>query len=254
MSAHHVRCERRGSVAVLRLDRPPANALELEIGRQTGAALDQVLATDAAAIVVTGTGGFFSAGLDLKVIPSYGADEQRAMIATANELLGKLYQCPLPVVAGINGHAIAGGLVLALACDYRVGARGACKLGLTEARAGIPFPAVAMAIVQAELTGPAARILTLQARNLDPERALVLGVVDELEPPDEVLARAVAVAEDLGTIPRDAYRRIKQQLRASVIARIREVVATGTDPMLASWFGPETASAAHGVLLSERGT
>jgi enoyl-CoA hydratase len=243
-----VQLERERDVAILRLDRPPVNAVELSLGREADAALDEALAGGARAIVVTGAGGCFSAGLDLKIVPLYGPDEQRALVAAANRLLGKLYACPLPVVAAINGHAIAAGLVLALACDYRVGPRAPAKLGLTEARAGIPFPAAAMAIVQAELAPPAARVLTLLARTVDAEQALALGALDELRPTGEVLPRALEVANDLAGISPDAYRRIKRQLRAETIARIERAVSGGTDPMLAAWLGAETAAASRAVL------
>lgn len=249
-----VHTERRGAVAIVRLDRPPVNAVELEIGKQAEQAVDAVVASAPGAIVLTGAGSCFSAGLDLKLVPRYSPVEQRELITVANRLLHKLYACPLPLVAAVNGHAIAAGFVLALTGDYRVGTASPCKLGLTEARAGIPFPAAAMAIVQAELTPAAARLLTLVARNIDAARAMALGVLDELQPDDAVLRRALEVAEDLATIPRDAYARIKRQLRAQTISRIDALVAGGTDPMLSAWLGPDTATAAGAVLRGEGGT
>jgi enoyl-CoA hydratase len=242
-----VRTERRGEIAILHLDRPPVNAVDLDMGRQAGEALDQLLAAAPGAIVLTGAGACFSAGLDLKVVPLYGAAEQREMVGRANRLLTALYASPVPVVAAVNGHAIAAGFVIAVACDYRVGTAGPCKIGLTEARAGIPFPAAAMAIVQAELAPAAARMLTLVARNVDAARALALGVLDEVVPADAVLPRALAVAEDLASMPRDAWTRIKRQLRAPAIARLAEIAA-GADPLLTSWLEPEATEASRAVL------
>src|SRR5512147_1108840 len=206
-----VKRERHGAVAVLRLAHPPVNAVDLELGRALERALDETLASDATALVLTGTGRAFSAGLNLKVVPLYGPAEQRAMIETANRVLARLYACPLPTVAAVNGHAVAAGLVLALACDQRVGPDAGALFGLTEARAGIPFPAAAMVIVRAELAPAAARTLTLVARNVDAARAAALGILDELVPAEAVLSRAIAIAEDLGTMPRGAYARIKHQ-------------------------------------------
>jgi enoyl-CoA hydratase len=142
--------------------------------------------------------------------------------------------------------------VLALACDYRVGTTAPCRLGLTEGRAGIPFPAVAMAVVRAELPPAAARRLTLVARNYDTAAALADGVLDELQPPDLVLARAEAVASDLGGIPRLAYARIKQQLRADTLAFNARVVASGTDPLADAWLTPETGAASAALLARDR--
>ncbi len=246
--------ERDGEVALLRIDRPPVNALELGIATELGRRLAEVEESDAGAIVLTGGGACFSAGLDLKVVPRYGPEEQRAMIAAANRLLSRLYSCPRPVVAAVNGHAIAGGFVVALACDYRVAVAAGAKLGLTEARAGIPFPAAAMTILRAELAPDAARRLTLFARNVDPPTALAYGAVDELVPAARVLERALAVARDMAAVPRETYARIKRQLRADVMARLEEIVGGGGDPLLAAWLGSEAGSAAAAVLRGEGGT
>lgn len=164
MSFKHLAIEPRGTVTVMRLNRPPANALELEIAQEFEAAFDATMQDPPKAIVVTGTGSFFSGGLDLKVVPSYSPEQQRAFLTVLNRAAGKLYGCPIPVVGGINGHAIAGGFVFALATDYRVGPTGAAQFGLTEARAGIPFPAAIMAIVKAELAPQDVRYTTIYAR------------------------------------------------------------------------------------------
>ncbi len=243
----HITTERDGSIAILRLARPPANAVDLELAAEMEAAFVALTSTSGvAAVVITGSGRFFSAGLDLKRVPLYGHDEQRAMVGTANRLLGKLYSCPLPVVAAVNGHAVAAGLILALTCDYRVGTNGACKLGLTEARVGIPFPVVAMLVLQAEVAPDVARVLTLRANNIDPQSALAWGVLDELQAPAHVLSTAIEVAGDLASHPTAGYARIKQQLRSRTLAFIEETNARANDPALESWVtsGAGAASAA----------
>jgi enoyl-CoA hydratase len=224
------------------------NALELGIATEAEERLREVEESDAGALVLTGSGECFSAGLDLKVVPRYSHEQQRAMIAAANRLLTRLYGYPRPVVAAVNRHAIAGGFVLALACDYRVGPEAGCKLGLTEARAGIPFPAAAMAILTAELAPAPARILTLYARNVDPSTARAYGALDETVPAARIRERATAVARDMAAIPRDTFARIKRQLRGDVMARLEDIVTGGTDPLLQSWLGAEAAGAAAAVL------
>ena len=244
----HVHIEHDGRVAVFRLNRPPANAIDLEFAVEIEAAFTRLMDSDAGAVVMTGSGGFFSAGLDLKHVPYYGRDEQRAMVTTINRMIARLYACPRPVVGAINGHAIAGGLIVALACDYRVGSAAPCKLGVTEARAGIPFPAAAMAVLQAELAPNVARILTLRANNVSPETALAYGLVDELQPSARVVPAAIEVARDLAGIPPDAYARIKRQLRGATIARIDDIIANGSDPLLESWLTAEAPAASAALL------
>ena len=236
----HVTIERDGAVAVFRLDRPPVNALDLEFACEVEAAFSALTATQGVgAIVLTGTDGCFSAGLDLRRIPFYGPEEQRMMIHTANRMLARLYGCPLPVVAAVSGHAVAAGLILLLACDYRVGSSASCKLGLSEARVGIPFPAVAMHVLQAEVAPNVARVLTLRGQNITSQAALAFGLLDELQAPDRVLPAAVETAHDLASMPADGYAKLKRQLRAATLARIEETIASGNDPVLESWVPPE---------------
>jgi len=246
--------EQHGSVAVVRFDRPPANAIELASAQAIETAVAR-LETESGvrAIVLTGTGAFFSAGVDLKVIPTYGPADQRAMVTAINRLVGRIYGSPQPVVAAVNGHAIAGGLVVALACDYRVAVRGDVRLGLTEAKVGVPYPVAALAVVQAELAAPVARRLVIVARNGTPDDALADGVVDELVERAAVLDRAVAVAEELAAFPGDTYARTKRQLRAATLARIDQVLASGTDPLVERWITAETAPAAAAVLARRGG-
>ena len=243
-----IQSEARDGIVLLRFDRPPANAIELEAATALETTLARLEAdADVRAIVLTGQGAFFSAGLDLKVVPTYGATEQRAMIAGINRMIGRLYGLALPVVAAVNGHAIAGGLVVALACDYRVGSRGAYRLGLTETRVAIPYPAGPMAVVQAELAPAVARRWVLLARNADPQDAFADGVLDELQPADALLPRALALAGELAMLPRAAYGRIKRQLRGPALERI-DAAISGEDPLVSAWIGAETAPAAADVL------
>ena len=244
-----IEIDHHGAVAVFRLNRPPVNAVDLAFARALDAALGPLVdAGEAGAIVVTGTGECFSAGLDLKLVPRYSPEEQRAMITTLIRTIAKLYACPLPVVGAINGHAIAGGLILALTCDYRVGTSASAKFGLTEVRAGIPFPAAAMAVLQAEVAPNVARILTLRGNNVDSETALAYGLLDELQPPGRVLPTAIAAARDLARRPREAYARIKCQLRATPITFIEETVARGSDPMLNAWLAADADRASADLL------
>ena len=198
------------------------------------------------AVVLTGREGFFSAGADLKVAPTLDAEGQRGMVEGINNIFAGWYGFPRPVVAAVNGHAIAGGLILALCADYRVGSREG-RFGLTELKAGLPYPSVAMAIVRAELNGPAARRLVLGADLVDAEVVRDAGGFDEVAEPDDVLHRATEVARALSALPSEAYAKVKSQLRRPVL----EAALAQPDPLLDGWAGAETADAASGILRGE---
>lgn len=244
-----IQIERVGQIAVLRINRPPANAIDLALADEFAIALEGVATTDEiAALVVTGVGSCFSAGLDLKAIPTYDREQQRAMVMQVNRLFGGLYGLPLPTIAAVNGHAIAGGVILALCCDYRIGAAGDYKLGLAEARVGVPFPVAAMTIVQSELSHPVARTMVLTARNSSPLEAVSKGVLDELQPSERLLARAIEVAEEMAALPHTVYARIKRDLRGPALARIEDAIKNGNEPMLESWLNSETQVASAEAL------
>jgi enoyl-CoA hydratase len=234
-------------VAIVTVDRPPANALDRDLLAELVDASVSLREGDARAVVLTGMDGFFSAGLDLKNLPTMDADAQGEMIMGVNRLVSRWYSFPRPVVCAVSGHAIAGGLVLALCGDYRIGSTTG-KLGLTEVRVGVPYPAAALAVVAAELEPAAARRLVLGGGLVEPPRALELGLVDELAAPAEVVARGLVVAKELADSPADAYARVKEQLRGTLAAEIERVVQERSDPLLESWLSSEAREAASSAL------
>ena len=212
---------------------------------EEGHRLAEELAADPPpAVVLTGHEKFFSAGADLKVAPSLDADGQRGMVEGINKIFAGWYGFPRPVVAAVNGHAIAGGLILALCADYRVSSREG-QFGLTELKAGLPYPSVAMAIVKAELHGPAARRLVLGADLVGAEVIREAGGFDELVETDRVLHRATEVARALSALPTEAYAKVKAQLRSPVL----EAALAQPDPLLEGWAGSETGEAVARILL-----
>jgi enoyl-CoA hydratase len=248
MSAPCIALESHDGVAVLRIDRPPANAISLETTRELEVAFAADTIAEARALVITGTGRFFSGGLDLKEVPGYSQAEQRELLGALNRLLAKLYAHPAPVVAAINGHAVAGGFILALAADYRIGPSNSGQFGLTEVRLGIPFPAVSLIILRAELAARDLRYGMLYARSFGPDEAQRRGALDELQPPEAVLGRGLEVARDLAGMPVGSYRRVKQQLRRAAIAEMDAVLTTGAEPMLDGWLAEGAHEAATATL------
>ena len=224
--------ETTDGVAVVTRNRPPANALAPDFLAEGAELMEDLRSEPPAAVVLAGSGGFFSGGVDLKLAPTLGPAEQAGMVAGINRLFIDWYSFPRPVVAAVNGHAVAGGMILALCADRRIGADDA-TYGLTELRVGVPYPAAAIGCVRAELEPAAARRLVLEAELIDAEAAIGYGLVDELLPADAVLARAREVAAELAALPARAYETVKEQLRGPALEAMRAGAAD--DPMSENW-------------------
>jgi enoyl-CoA hydratase len=226
--------DRDGGVVVLGADRPPANAMDVTLLDELVAAVAAVAQEPPRALVLAGRPGFFSAGADLKLVPGYGEEEQRRMVEGINAMALGFYELPCPVVGAITGHAIAGGLVLALSTDIRVASRDG-RYGLTEVKVGVPYPQAAIGVVAAELPAHAARRLAFGNELLGAEECLRLGVFDEVLDAPAVLPRALEIAAELAALPPDVYARTKRDLRGTTAARLR--AAAAEDPLLARWVG-----------------
>lgn len=239
MSMFHV--DRDGALAVVRLDRPPANALTTAFFVELVAVLDRLATPDVRALVLTGTGSFFSAGLDLFEVFADGTDFD-AFATAFDRGFGELFAYPKPVVAAINGHAIAGGAVIAAAADFRLMADGKGKVGLTEILLGMSFPAAALELVRCGCAGPALPELLYRGLTYPPAEALARRLVDEVVAPDELLPRAKALARELGAFEPSAFASTKQALRAEFRARLASH-APGHDPVWHQWRSPATREA-----------
>jgi len=230
----HVSIAQHEGVTVLSVDRAPANAMDLALLGELVEAVDRLAADLPPALVLAGRDGFFSAGADLKAVPGYGPAEQRGMVEGINRMALGMYGLPCPVVCAVTGHAIAGGMVLALCGDHRV-ASTAGRYGLTEVKVGVPYPQAAIGVVRAELAAPAARILALGNRLVDAGECVRLGAFDEAHAPGEVLDRALAVARELAAMPAHVYARTKGELRGATLAQLR--ISAERDPLLDAWVG-----------------
>lgn len=252
MERSTVRLEQIDGVAIVYLDKPPVNAIDRRLVNDAVECLMRLKDSDETkAVVITGTGKCFSAGLDLKTVPYYSISEQRKMVEDLNSAVLQLYSFPIPTVAAVNGHAIAGGFILAISCDYRIGTTSECKIGITEVRTGIPFPVATMEVLRAEIGPAAARRMTLTGKNAGPEESLENGVLDELQPGRTVTERAIEVAKDLATMPGKTYAQIKYQLRGETIERIERAIREGSDPLLKTWITDEGRSASAEILSRE---
>jgi enoyl-CoA hydratase len=241
-----VRVERDGAVAVVTLANPPANAMDARGLLELAGEVERLGAEpDIASLVITGEGRVFSAGLDLKAITELDDAGQEALIEALNRCFLAVYSCPKLVVAAVNGHAIAGGLILALCCDVRLVTDAPLRAALAEVTVGVVYPVAAIEVVRHELAGAARRRMVLRGDVIDGAGGVELGVFDRVVAHDQLLAAARAEAAD--TRPSGGYARIKAQLRAPVVAAARAALEVG-DPLPRPWLGAETFAAASAAL------
>ncbi len=186
-------------------------------------------------IVLTGAGRCFSAGVDLRAIIEGGADYTELPCRDIR-CVPAVFDHPAPAVAAINGHAIAGGCVIAMAADIRLMSSG--LIGLSEVAVGVPFPVAALAICRYAM-GTSVTRAVLEADNIDVESASQRGWVDEVVSPHDLVVRAVATASELGQHSPTAYAAMKEQLHRHA----REAIDAGAEldaDVQAMWKSEET--------------
>lgn len=230
---------RHGATALITLHRPPANALNRAVLEELHGLLKQLSDPEVRALVITGQGRFFSAGLDLYEVFSYTGADAEAFVTTFDDTFTTLFSLPIPVIAALNGHAVAGGAVLAAAADFRLMTDGDAQLGLSEIKVGVPFPTSAFEIVRTAWGGPYLGELIYRGRNYKPPEALARHMVDEVVEGSELMSRAFELAAELGAHPRLAFLTNKRALRKEALARMTAARAGGADPMWAEWRTPE---------------
>jgi enoyl-CoA hydratase len=236
-----IELEHRGEIAVLTMRHGKANAIDGALCEDIIKHLDELRRSPARGVVVTGQGKIFSAGVDLVRALDGGPDYFRHFLPPLRRAFEELFFFEKPIVAAVNGHAIAGGCVLTCAADRRLMAQGDGRIGITELLVGVPFPVIALEIMRfAAAPQHFARIVNSGA-TFPPEVAVNLGLIDEMVPGNALLERAIAAAEKLAAIG-PAFALTKRQIRHAVRERL-EKDAPRFDPAVDSiWDAPETAA------------
>jgi enoyl-CoA hydratase len=225
-------------VALLRMADGKANTMSTEFCREVAARVEEVGRSPARAVVITGNGRIFSAGVDLIRLRDGGVPYVREFLPALSTMLRSVFVCPKPVVAAINGHAIAGGCVLACAADRRLMAREAGHIGVTELLVGVPFPPAAMEIMRAAVAPQYFEDTILSGATFAPPEAVTRGLVHDIVEPDALLDRAIAAATTLAALPPAAFALTKRQLRAPTIERLDDKKVDAAIARI--WEAPET--------------
>ena len=223
-----IRVEHHGEVAIVKLDRGVTNTIDLQLVEELSETLQGVTHDPGVHSLVLGSSNerFFSIGFDIPQLFGLARQDFKFFYQTFNRVCMDLYTLPKPTIAAITGHAIAGGCILALCCDYRFIAQGRKLMGLNEIRLGVPVPYLADCVLRHIVGVRYARDIMDIGEFYQPEESLQMGIVDQVLPLEQVLPKSIEKARLLGGSPQEAFAMIKrnrvERVEAQVLTRLEE--------------------------------
>jgi len=231
-----------GVVRELRLNRPPANALSPELIVTLKEAVEAAPEDGARALVLSGTPGRFSGGLDVPLLVTLDRPAMAQVWHNFYSLLRAIACSPIPIAAAITGHGPAGGTVLALFCDWRGMAEGDWKMGFNEVQVGIPLPPVILGALKRQVGARQAELLGVGGLVISAAEAAALGLVDELIPFERVVDRAVEWCQSLLALPPQAMTATRRKARADLASLFDHDLEGELDEVIANWWSDEAQS------------
>jgi len=206
-------------IAIVRMNHGKVNAMDLKFCQTLTSILQELQTCDVRAVLLTGNDRVFSAGVDLNAVLAGGQTYRHRFLPALVECFKTIFQFSKPIVAAINGHAVAGGCVLATACDKRL-IHAKARIGVPELRVGVPLPAIAMEILRFGVAPEALQAMVTTGQNYRGDEAVRVGLVDLIVEPDQLLSAAKKEAESLLAIPQSVFEISKKQLRAPAITNM----------------------------------
>ena len=194
-----------GPIAHLRMSHGKVNAMDIEFCREFLVTLDRLVSDDCNAVVLAGNERVFSAGVDLKRWLSAGPDYVEPFLESLESVFRAIFCFPKPIVAVIRGHAIAGGCMIACACDYRLIAP-AARIGIPELRIGVPLPITAIEIVRFVASPQAFQRIVNVGATFIGQHAVDVGLADAVAPHESMVNLATQVAQEYASIPLATWR------------------------------------------------
>lgn len=235
-------------IAKVTLSRGKVNALNPDVVAELQSAFRELQAADAVrAVVLTGQGAFFSFGFDVPEFLEYDRQRFEQYLIAFTGFYTQLFEFPKGVVAALNGHAVAGGCMIALACDYRIMAMGNAKTGLNEVTFGASLFAGSVEMLCHLVGTKNAERIMFSGDLYSAEQALGLGLVDEACPVDEVNAATVKVATTLASRDAAAFASIKRLVRAPVAERMRRAEPESIREFTDIWYSQSTRQQLQGI-------
>ena|SRR5687767_6895202 len=211
----------RDGIRILRLAHGKVSAMDIELGEAFVREMHDAATASVGAVIVTGTGSSFSAGVDLFRVVNDGPEYGRRFLPVLDGLLRAALTLPKPMVAAINGHAIAGGCILAACCDHRIMVEGNGRIGIPELVVGVPFPALPLQVMAARLTDATLRELVFTGRTVQVDEAKTMGLIDEKCPSGMLIEQALDTAARLRSIPAGAFGLAKEAFYTPILDRAK---------------------------------
>jgi len=235
-----MRIESQDDLALLRMEQGKANSIGPAFLSALDGAVGELERLRPRAVVITGYERYFSAGLDLPGLLPLGREEMRDLITVFSRVMLRVFELPHPVVAAVNGHAVAGGCVLALQADARLMTDDEnARIGLKEAALGIGLPAAVIETLRCQVPASSLVPVALEGRLFTPREARELSLVDALAPAAGLVERAIARAKELAAVAPAAYAQIKGALRAPAAEVVRAKTAAEAERWLDTWFSED---------------
>lgn len=213
--------EQQNNVATITIDDGKANVVGVAFLDAINEALDRAQKDKVGAVILKGREGMFSAGFDLGEFKK-GPEAGMALVARGMALLIRLYGYPLPVVAACTGHGIAMGAFIIMACDSRIGTRGAFKITLPETAIGMELPHTLLELTASRIPPQYMTRVAIQSEVFDPDQAITVGFLDEVVDAQDLDARSHEVAETLAQLPQSAYAANKLFTRKKALTSMTE--------------------------------
>jgi enoyl-CoA hydratase len=228
-------------IVTLRLAHGKASAMDLEMVEGMARLFAEIaLSPNDRAVILTGTGSIFSAGVDLYRLTDGGDEYVSRFVPALSRMLLDLFSFPKPLVVAVNGHAIAGGCIFTLTGDYRIMAAGNGRIGVPELLVGVPFPPAVIEVIRFTVPQQHLQSLIYTGKTLVPDEALRLGLIDEVAPAESLLGRATEVAAQLAALPANIFKLTKRQLRDKAIDRAKHYANELDAAVNEEWSSPET--------------
>lgn len=230
-----------GDVTELRMNRPPANALNHDLLEAILEGCAEAPGAGARGLILAGQPGMFCAGIDVPELLGQSRSEIHRFWSLLFRTSQSLAACPVPVVAALSGHGPAGGAVLAAHCDYRIAADGAFKIGFNEVQVGLPLPSSILYAFQDLVGTRLARQLGMQGQLMPMERAREIGLIDELVAPEALEERALEYLRSLLALPPVAMNTTRLGGKEGLLCVLNE--SDDIEKTTAAWFSDETQAA-----------